>query len=1041
MDSVAIMVWQKNVTLNEPKSIAFGPDGNLYIADSNNRRIRRVRSAFGGSSFGSIFIASKDGGQYYEFNASGRHQRTLDTFTGQAIYTFTYNESGYLIGIEDLDGDLTTIERNSDNQPLAIIAPYGQRTELALENGYLASITRPDNQSHQMVYSEGGLLKQYTNQAGHVAFYQYDELGKLIEDINPAKGGWTLKREEKDHGYLVTMTSKAGRASHFEVKSLPDGTRERINTAPDGTRVKTVIDTNGTTTVTSADGTVIVQTEKPDPRFGMQSPISENTVTTPSGLSASTTSERSVELADDKDPLSLKTLTHQATVNERTSTSVYDATNKTVTTTSAAGRQSLTYFDDKGKIIKQEIAGLAAVNYRYDGRGRLETITAGTGKEARITTFQYDSNGYVANISDALARQVSFAYDSVGQVTQQTLPDQRVIRYGYDANGNVTSITPPSRPNHDFTYNAVDLPSQYTPPAAGLSTPETQYEYNLDKQLTKLVRPDGQTIALNYGTTTGRLESITLPAGQQRYTYDTTTGQLTTITAIDNSTLSYSYDGSLPLTETWGNGLINGTVARTYDNNFQVAELRFNDTNSLSYQYDRDGFLTQAGQLTLTHHAQHGLLTNTALGQLETERTYNEFGELINETATYNGNALHQATYHYDKLGRISEKTETIENIKHVYGYAYDLAGRLTQVITYGIIAEQYQYDSNGNRLHTTTANGTVEGDYDQQDRLLQYGDNQYEYTANGELIRKTNNGEVTEYTYDLLGNLRQIQLPDKTIEYMIDGRNRRIGKKINGILTQGFLYQDSLNPIAELDNQGKVATLFVYGAKTNIPDYLIKDNKTYRILSDHLGSPRLIIDINDGTIAQQIDYDTFGKVIFDSNPGFQPFGFAGGIYDADTGLVRFGARDYDAEIGRWTAKDPILFEGGDTNLYGYVVNDPVNFVDPIGLFRWGTFIVGIIEVAFGIGSYSTAMGLLAGTRGFGVKMAIDIVIEGTILLASGMADIKGAFDDEPPFVKKLAIIEISPILNRPPIATGLFPSELAGAIDEMFQSEEPCQD
>ena len=46
---------------------------------------------------------------------------------------------------------------------------------------------------------------------------------------------------------------------------------------------------------------------------------------------------------------------------------------------------------------------------------------------------------------------------------------------------------------------------------------------------------------------------------------------------------------------------------------------------------------------------------------------------------------------------------------------------------------------------------------------------------------------------------------------------------------------------------------------------------------------------------------------------------------------MRFGARDYDAEAGRWTAPDPILFAGGDSNLYAYVRNSPVNFVDPAG--------------------------------------------------------------------------------------------------------------
>jgi RHS repeat-associated protein len=98
------------------------------------------------------------------------------------------------------------------------------------------------------------------------------------------------------------------------------------------------------------------------------------------------------------------------------------------------------------------------------------------------------------------------------------------------------------------------------------------------------------------------------------------------------------------------------------------------------------------------------------------------------------------------------------------------------------------------------------------------------------------------------------------------------------------------------------------------------------------LGSVRLVVNTQTGDIAQRIDYDAFGNVTQDTNPGFQPFGFAGGLYDVDTGLVRFGARDYDAEVGRWTAKDPILFAGGDANLYAYVSNDPLNFIDPSGL-------------------------------------------------------------------------------------------------------------
>jgi RHS repeat-associated protein len=111
----------------------------------------------------------------------------------------------------------------------------------------------------------------------------------------------------------------------------------------------------------------------------------------------------------------------------------------------------------------------------------------------------------------------------------------------------------------------------------------------------------------------------------------------------------------------------------------------------------------------------------------------------------------------------------------------------------------------------------------------------------------------------------------------------------------------------------------------------MVQGSTTYRILSDHLGSVRLVVNTADGTVAQRIDYDEFGNITNDTNPGFQPFGFAGGLYDADTGLTRFGARDYDPVIGRWTTKDPIRF-GGGLNLYGYTFNDPVNFLDPFGL-------------------------------------------------------------------------------------------------------------
>jgi RHS repeat-associated protein len=360
-----------------------------------------------------------------------------------------------------------------------------------------------------------------------------------------------------------------------------------------------------------------------------------------------------------------------------------------------------------------------------------------------------------------------------------------------------------------------------------------------------------------------------------------------------------------------------------------------NGGNTIAFGYDNDDLLTSAGAMTLTRDAQNGLLTGTTLGTTTETMTYNSLGEVATSTSNISGSPILTASYTRDSLGRITTKTETIQGTTTTYGYTYDTAGRLTEVKHNGNTIASYAYDANSNRLSKTGTTGTVTGTYDDQDRLLSYNGASYSYTANGELSTKTVGSQVTSYSYDALGNLRTVTLPSgDQLGYVIDGENRRVGKTVNGTLVQGFLYENQLEPVAELDGSGNLISRFVYcgcGAG-NIPQYMMKGGVTYRIIADHLGSPRLVVDVTTGAVMQRMDYDEFGNVILDTNPGFQPFGFAGGIYDRDTGLVRHGARDYDPETGRWTAKDPIKFKGIDTNLYGYVLNNPLHFIDLDGL-------------------------------------------------------------------------------------------------------------
>jgi RHS repeat-associated protein len=118
----------------------------------------------------------------------------------------------------------------------------------------------------------------------------------------------------------------------------------------------------------------------------------------------------------------------------------------------------------------------------------------------------------------------------------------------------------------------------------------------------------------------------------------------------------------------------------------------------------------------------------------------------------------------------------------------------------------------------------------------------------------------------------------------------------------------------------------------------MVAAGKTLRIVTDDLGSARLVVDTASGEVLQRLDYDEFGQVVLDTNPGFQPFGFAGGLYDPQTGLVRFGFRDYDPQIGRWTTKDPMGLVSGEPTLYQYASGDPVNSTDMLGLRDCATY-------------------------------------------------------------------------------------------------------
>jgi RHS repeat-associated protein len=900
----------------------------LFMGDGKQRSAWQLAGSM--TYNGNYLVTSQDGSEVYIFDGTtGRHLQTLKPLTGVLKYQFGYDAAGNLITVTDGSGNVTSIQRDGSEHPTAIVSPFSQTSSLTLDsNGFLSQVTDPAGHTAKFTNTSTGMITARTDANGNGYSYGYDGSGGLILDSDPVGGSTGLNLIDSGSSDSVTTTSALGRTSTYQATFGSTPGEQLTTTWPNGlqaTVTKTQQNGQLSESTTLPDGTNNSKTLSADPRWGLQAPVPTSGTLTLGNLTMTTAGSRTATLGTQGNPFSLTTQTDTRKVNGRTYTSVFTASSKTYVDTTPVKRKTTTILDSLERISSTQLGALLPVSYSYDTQGRLATIAQGT----RTTKLAYDSNGFLNSITDPLTFTTNFTHDADGRLLTTTSPDGRVITYTYDANGNVTSVTPPGKSAHDFSYTAVDLTSAYTPPTVS-GTGATTYAYNADRDMTTVTRPDGEAITFGYDSA-GRWSSATTPTETVNYAYDATTGNLSSASISGGEAIAYGYNGPLPTASTW-TGTVAGSVSRAYSNNFWVTSESINNGNTVNFTYDNDGWPTKAGSLVVKHDPKDGLITGTTLGGATDARTYDTFGALAGFTAKYKTTALYAVKFTRDADGRITGKTETISGKKNTFTYSYDAAGRLTGVTENGTSISSYTYDSNSNRLTATTSSGTVSGTYDAQDRLLIYGNASYTYTANGELASQTVGSQTTSYQYDVFWNLIAANLPSGTkISYIIDPENNRVGKEVNGAPTTGFLY-DGDSIVAQLNGSNAIVNQFIYASGTTAPDYMVTGGVTYRIFTDHMGSPRLVVNTSTGQIAEEIDYDEFGNVVKDTNPGFQPFGFAGGLYDQDTKLVRFGARDYNPAVGRWTAKDPILFAGGDTSLYGYVFNDPVNLIDPSGL-------------------------------------------------------------------------------------------------------------
>ncbi len=916
-----------------PLGISITPSDLIMFTDLPTSALYTVQS-FPGNINGNYSIPSQNGSEIYQFSSTGQHLQTLDAHTGSVKLQFQYDANGFLISVTDANQNMTKIARDANENPTSITSPFGQVTNLAVDtNGNLASVQNPNGETFSMQYGPGSLLTQFTRPSGASSTYTYDSLGRLTRDLNAVGGFYALLSTLGDQP--VQISTAAGR--ELSASSAPGNFGALTTTHTDGAGLSdvTAILPPSTVNYTEADNVSTSSTLSADPFLGAPALFSTSTNYTVGGVSGSITETRNLTPSTTTNLFQYQQ-TNTVNINGNSSTMNYNGTNQTLTNTSAAGRVVSRALDQQGRLSSLQVGLLTPITFNYNAVGDLSSAVQGT----RTTTFAYDNFNNLSQITNALSQSISFGHDLAGRVTSIVLPDGRQIAMSYDSDGNVASVTPPGRAAYTFLNNLVDLVSSFMEPKLGTTQTATQYSYNLDQQLTAITRPDGSQLTFNYDVLTPKLLSTNTPTGNFTYTYNSLE-QVSSITSPDSQT-ALTYMGNK--LASIGDSATGATTVLTYNTNLQPASIAITGGSAFSLSYDADQLLIGVGPMIITRDPS-GLMTSALLGGLQDSYTYNSFGELTSYTA----GSLYSLSLVRDNLGRITQKTETLMGTTVTYSYQYDASGRLISVTKNGGSTNTYAYDSNSNRTSAQVNGQSFSATYDAQDRIQSYGNNTYTENALGQITSETASTGATNYSYTGTGKLQLASFSNGSTEgYLYNGFDRLVAIRESGAVSRAFTYDDQGRINGMLQGSPLALTeQFGYGTSSNSPDFMISGGHTYRFIKDQVGSIRLVVDVNSLQVLEQIDYDEFGQVLNDTNPGAQPFGFAGGIESQKTGWVSFGARDYDPETGRFVSKDPILFNGGSTNLYSYSVNDPVNFIDPTGL-SWSGIVPGIIGGAIG---------------------------------------------------------------------------------------------
>lgn len=986
---------------NWRRSYFYDKQNLTQITESDGTQTRNIQLAY--DTYGNVTDVTDPTGAktHYWLNATNLVVQKQDALENKSYYKYDENNNLIEVTTENKGGvNLETLGYELGERYTFDSLDHLVKKEVQINRDSWAAET--------YTYDAGENLSQVTDLKGIKHGFAYDDHDRLIQETVGEEAVRKLSYDKE--GQLMAETDGLGNKKTYQYDALARMTKF---TDPVGTQLKiyyTPVGEIDTYQVLGSELNLLKEVHFAYDALGRRVREAEKKIGSQEWQDTTYVYEGR-HLKDVKDSLGL------------IRTFAYDGFGELATMTDASGNAVNFTYDPRGLVTQKEIKkGLVSVVQRltYDPLGRPSTQSD---TEGNTTSWSYDSIGNLIKEVDPLNKETLFAYDGLGRLLTET-KGERVRKLEWSPEGFSKFIDGGGKTT-SYTYDARGRKKTETGPDGLVK----QFDYDVMGKLSKLTTGD-ENYTYKYDVGGRLIERGSLSGAKQDYAYDGL-GRLTqSVDSNDPSSpdddvkTAFSYDSLNHLIKEASRGYV---VQKDYDTRGRMSKIVYPSGEVVDRKFDEAGWLTEVkdgGQIIGSYdYALLGFPERETLGNgITRELSYDKLMQVVGENYSMERKKLSQMTYRYDALGRVVLKGNTGKWEVYDYNNLDQLArvGTAQNVNISGQGAidnlkttvwnasrsrREYAYDFEGQwqEILKTDGGKTTQTPIAQGEgyRYQQFGDEPMTYDARGNLIGY---GEKL-FEYDAWNRL--IRVRDKAnkivASYLYDADNRRVQKKTE-TLTTDFVY-DNWSLIEEYTDK-QLYKLYIHGRSPDQPVAMKSGGELYYYHRDRMGSVIALSD-SKGNLAGSYGYGEYGELtrqgpklaLADSkNPLSIPkilspdFAYTGQYYDKESGLYYYKNRYYSPEIGHFLSQDPMGMVNGP-NVYAYVTNDPLNWIDPMGTEKqdrgfWGTawdYTLGNPHVQGGLQAFG---GIIETTAGAALGVATSWTGIGAV--AGGVVAVHG---------------------------------------------------